>query len=55
MEIEVCDIDSRADWLAKYDTRVPLVEYGDRVISEYVLDHAAIAELVAALPQKSAE
>lgn len=55
MTIEVCDIDSRADWLAKYDTRVPVVEYDDRVISEYVLDHAAIAELVAALPQEPAE
>ena len=55
MTIEICDIDARSDWLAKYDTRVPVVEYDDRVISEYVLDRAAIAELVAALPQEASE
>ena len=48
--VEVCDIDSRADWQAKYDIRVPVVEFEDRVISEYPLDREAISELLASLP-----
>ncbi len=53
MDIEVRDIDSRADWLAKYDIRVPVVEYQDRLISEYPLNRGAVAELMAGLPPKS--
>lgn len=48
--VEVCDIDSRPDWRAKYDIRVPVVEFEDRVISEYPLDCEAISELLASLP-----
>ncbi len=45
LQVEVRDIDSRADWRAAYATRVPVVEYDGRVICEYRLDRAAIAEL----------
>lgn len=46
LQVEVRDIDSRPEWLAKYDLRVPVVEYEDRVISEYPLDRRAITRLV---------
>jgi len=52
MDIEVRDIDSRADWLAKYDIRVPVVEYQDRLISEYPLNRGAVSELVAGVSPK---
>ena len=48
LDVEVRDIDSRADWRAKYDIRVPVVEFDDRLISEYPLDRTAIAEALAA-------
>lgn len=55
MDIEVRDIDSRADWLEKYDTRVPVVEYRDALISEYPLDLGAVAELLGGLPPEPIE
>ena len=48
LDVEVRDIDSRADWREKYDIRVPVVEFDDRLISEYPLDRTAIAEVLAA-------
>ena len=45
LEVAVRDIDSREDWRAAYDTRVPVVEFEGRLICEHRLDHAAIAEL----------
>ncbi len=47
---EVCDIDSRPQWRARYDIRVPVVEYEGRVISEYPLDRTAIRDLLDSLP-----
>ena len=55
MAIEVRDIDTRPEWRAKYDFRVPVVEYGDRLVSEYPLDHKAVAELLGALATETAE
>lgn len=46
LAIEVRDIDSRADWQAKYDLRVPVVEYEDRIVSEYPLDREAVSRLI---------
>ncbi len=46
LRVEVRDIDSCPAWLAKYNLRVPVVEYEDRLISEYPLDRRAIARLV---------
>ncbi len=40
--LEVRNIDSRADWQEKYDTRVPVVEIDGRFICEYRLDRAAL-------------
>ena len=44
--IEICDIDSNAEWRAKYDIRVPVVECDGRVIAEYPLDPAAIDQFL---------
>jgi hypothetical protein len=49
-EIQVRDIDSRAEWLHKYDIRVPVVEASGQVVSEYPLDYAAIDRFLAELP-----
>ena len=40
--LEVRNIDSRADWQAKYDTRVPVVEVDGRFICEHRLERAAL-------------
>ena len=53
--VEVRDIDSRPDWLAKFDIRVPVVEYQGRVICQYRLDRAAISELLDSLSGASGE
>ncbi len=55
LRIEVCDVDSRADWRARYDIRVPVVEFEGRVISEYPLDREAVSELLASLPDAARE
>ena len=49
LDLEVCDIDTRADWLERYDTRVPVVEYDGEVICQYHLDRDAIAQTLGAL------
>jgi len=46
---EVRDIDSRPDWRERFDMRVPVVEFEDKVISEYPLDHQAVAALLETL------
>jgi len=55
LSVEVCDIDTRPDWRAKYDIRVPVVEYDDRLISEYPLDGEAISMLLESLSDLPAE
>jgi len=50
-EIRICDVDSRAEWLQKYDIRVPVVEAAGELVSEYPLDYAAIGRFLAALPE----
>ena len=47
-DVDVRDIDSREDWRARYDVRVPVVEFEGRMICEYQLDREAIQELVTA-------
>jgi predicted thioredoxin/glutaredoxin len=46
-KIEMRDIDTNAAWLEKYDVRVPVVECDGQIITEYPLDHAAIAQFLA--------
>lgn len=47
VDIDVHDVDTRLQWHEKYDIRVPVLEYEGRVVSEYRLDHAAVAEILA--------
>jgi len=46
IDVEVRDIDTRADWLKKYDIRVPLVEFEGEPVCKYRLDHRAISEIL---------
>ena len=49
-KLEARDVDSHPEWREKYDIRVPVVESGGQVISEYPLDRDAIAEFLANSP-----
>ncbi len=55
LRVEIRDIDSRREWRAKYDVRVPVVEFEDRLISEYPLDRGAITRLMATLSPAARE
>lgn len=46
LDVQICDIDSREDWRALYDTAVPVVKYDGEVISQYHLDREAIAGIL---------
>lgn len=45
-EVEIHDIDTRVDWIAAYDTRVPVVEYDGEVICQYHLDRQALDRIL---------
>lgn len=55
LAVEVCDIDTRPDWRAKYNIRVPVLEYEDSLISEYPLDREAISVLLESLSENPGE
>jgi predicted thioredoxin/glutaredoxin len=50
-DVRVQDIDSRPDWLRKYDIRVPVVELDGAVLSEYSLDRDRVLEALAGLAE----
>ena len=50
-EVVVHDIDSREDWRAAYDVRVPVVECGGEFVCEYQLDRDALERALTALAQ----
>ena len=47
VDVEICDIDSRPDWRASYDIRVPVVELDGEFLCEYQLDWAAVEKAIA--------
>jgi hypothetical protein len=51
VDLEIRDIDTRADWREKYDVRVPVVECDGRVISEYPLNSDAIRGILPDSPE----
>jgi hypothetical protein len=51
--VEVRDVDTRPEWLALYDIRVPVVEHGGEFVSGYPLDRSAIDALLARMPENS--
>ncbi len=51
--LEARDIDTRPEWLALYNIRVPVVEYHGEHVSDYPLDRTAVAAMLARLPENS--
>ena len=49
VEVVVHDIDSREDWRAAYDIRVPVVEFEGRFVCEHRLDRDAVERALAGL------
>jgi hypothetical protein len=46
LEVIVHDVDSRDDWRAAYDTRVPVVEYDGELVCQYQLDRDALERIL---------
>jgi hypothetical protein len=44
--VEALDVDSRADWQAKYGPRVPVVLAGEAEICEYFLDFERLEQVL---------
>ena len=40
--LTVCDVDTRSDWLTRFNEKVPVVELDGEVICEYFLDRDAL-------------
>jgi hypothetical protein len=51
-EVQVHDIDSRADWRQEYDVRVPVVELDGSVLCEYSLDRARVLKALSGLADR---
>ncbi len=51
-EVRVNDIDSRPDWLQKYDIRVPVVELEGAVLCEYSLDRDRVLRALTRLAEQ---
>jgi hypothetical protein len=50
LDVEVRDIDSRADWQERFDVRIPVVEFEGEVVCQHRLDRAAIDTILARYP-----
>ena len=50
LEVEVRDIDSRAEWKERFDVRIPVVEFEGEVVCQYRLDRAAVDAILARYP-----
>lgn len=46
LEVVVRDIDSREEWRAAYDSRVPVVKYDGEEICQYHLDRHALTRIL---------
>lgn len=47
LDLDVRDIDRRADWRAEFNTRIPVVEFEGEFVCQYTLDKPAIETIVA--------
>ena len=45
-QLEVMDIDTNPEWSRKYGSRIPVVEYDERVVCQYSLDVRALRRLL---------
>ena len=50
LDVEVRDIDSRADWKERFDVRIPVLEFEGEVVCQYRLDRPAIDAILARHP-----
>ena len=50
LDVEVRDIDSRAEWKERFDVRIPVLEFEGEVVCQYRLDQAAIDAILARYP-----
>jgi hypothetical protein len=50
LDVEVRDIDSRADWKERFDVRIPVVEFQGEIVCQYRLDRPAIDAILARYP-----
>ena len=53
-DIEMRDIDTLAEWREKYDIRIPVIEYGGKLVSAYPLDYDAVRVMLAQISENSA-
>lgn len=49
-ELDVLNVDTRADWQEKYGMRVPVVEIDGRCISQHPLDRSALQRVLDGTP-----
>ena len=47
LAVDVRDIDSRDDWRAAFDIRVPVIEFDGKFVCEHVLDEDALKRILA--------
>jgi hypothetical protein len=50
LDVDVRDIDSRADWKERFDVRIPVVEFQGEIVCQYRLDRPAIDAILARYP-----
>ncbi len=53
LALEVRNIDTRDDWRATYDTRVPVVRFDGQDICQYALDKPAILRILDGLTSRN--
>ena len=50
LDVEVRDIDNRADWKKRFDVRIPVVEFEGEIVCQYRLDLPAIDAILVRHP-----
>ena len=48
LTLEVRDVDSNPNWLAKFSADIPVVEFADEIVCRHFLDREAIAGILRA-------
>jgi hypothetical protein len=48
LELEVIDIDTRAEYASKYGMRIPVVEYDGHTVCQHTLDKERLLQILAA-------
>ncbi len=48
--VEICDVDTRAEWRDEYGNRVPILAYDGDIVCQYHLDRDALAKILGSVP-----